>query len=103
MNTTSKIQKVVKQHLRNSDLVKAMEPESADWIVIGQTDDLYWHYLGWISRVHEGSRVYFDAFALPEDYEVSYYNDTPPEGIPVVNADRCASAVRALVKHWEER
>jgi hypothetical protein len=53
--------------------------------------------------VQTGSHVYFDAFALPEDYEVSYYNHTPPVGIPVVNADRCGSAVRALVKHWEER
>lgn len=98
-----KIRQVVKTHLRNSDLVKAIEPDQAHWIVMGRAGDDNWYYLGWITRVPSGSHVYFDAFALPEDYEVSYYNDTPPEGIPVVNADRCASAVRALVKHWEER
>lgn len=99
----TEIVKVVKQHLRNSDLVKAMEPTLADWVVRGQADDGTWHYLGYIKRVVSGSRDTFDAFALPEDYEVSYYNHTPPEGIPVVNADRCARAVEALVKRWEGR
>lgn len=101
--STRKILKVTKTHLRNSDLVKAMEPGSAHWIVMGQTNDRYWHCLGWVTRVQTGSYVTFDAFAIPEDYEVSYYNHTPPVGIPVVNADRCAKAVEMLVKHWEER
>lgn len=98
-----KIQKFVKQHLRTSELVKAMEPGSADWIVVGQTGDRHWHHLGWIKRVLVDGHITFDAFALPEDYEVSYYSETPPEGIPVVNADRCAKAIEMLVKRWESR
>jgi hypothetical protein len=98
-----KIHKVVKQHLRTSELVKAMEPGSAHWIVMGWAGDDNWYYLGWIARVQTGSHVTFDVFAMPEDYEVSYYNHTPPVGIPVTNADRCATAVEMLVKHWEER
>jgi len=97
-----KILKVTKMHLRNSDLVKAMPSKDVAWIVMGQTEDHHWHHLGWISRALLGGHVTFDAFAMPEDYEVSYYNDTPPVGIPVVNADRCAKAVEMLVKHWEE-
>jgi hypothetical protein len=98
-----KIHKVTKQHLRTSELVKAMEPDSAHWVVMGRAGDDNWYYLGWITRALSGSHVTFDAFALPEDYEVSYYNHTPPVGIPVTNADRCAKAVEMLVKHWEER
>ena len=97
------IHKVTSKHLINTDLCKAMRAEDVAWVVLGRTDDNCWHYLGWIARVREGSRTYFEAFAIPEDYEISYYNHTPPEGIPVVNADRCGSAVRALVKRWEEQ
>jgi hypothetical protein len=94
---------IMKKHLINTDLCKAMRAEDVAWVVIGWIAGEPWQYLGWITRVREGSRTYFEAFAIPEDYEVSYYNDTPPEGIPVVNADRCGSAVRALVQYWEAK
>jgi len=96
-----KIRKVTKMHLWRSDLRKAMPSENVDWVVVGRTDEPQWHYLGWIKRAPLNGHVYYDAFAMPPDYEVNYYNETPPVGIPVTNADRCAKAVEMLVRHFE--